>query len=169
MNIHHWFWLEMVTLWGGRHSGEDNGDGSKRGSFLSEELHVLFPKLISSHMCVNLVSSHLSLGGKDSWNKSACGAWSSLCGLGQRWSHCKQPLALMMCSEPVEACKSAAGISLFLASNPPQPLRYLCQSYLRAPVSGSSVTMRDGDTAAGSTDGQKLLPQVVTSHQKNYE
>lgn len=78
----------------------------------------------------------------------------------------KRPLALMMCSEPVEACKSAAGISFSAASIPPQPLRYLCQSHLCAPVSGLRVTISTvgyGDTAAGSTDGQTMLPLVVTS------
>lgn len=45
------------------------------------------------------------------------GAWCSLCGLGRRRSHWKQPLALMMCSDPAEARKSAAGVSFFLSLN----------------------------------------------------
>lgn len=69
------------------------------------------------------------------------GPWCILCGLGQRWNHCERPLALMMCSEPVEACKSAAGISFSTASVPPWPLRYLCQSHLCSLVSGSSVAI----------------------------
>lgn len=135
MNTHHCFLVGMVALCG----------GSKRSSFL--ELHVLIPKInFLSYMRESRQLPSLSAGKdvqKDSWDKSSCGAGCSLCGLGQRQSHWNQSQALMMCSEPVEACKSAAGISFCVPSIPPQPLRY-CQSYFWAHVSSSSVKMRLG-------------------------
>lgn len=51
-------------VYGGRHSGGENGDRSKKGSFLSEEACALPKMNFISYTCVNLVSPHLSLGGK---------------------------------------------------------------------------------------------------------
>lgn len=63
------------------------------------------------------------------------GAWCSLCGLGRRRSHWKQPLALMMCSDPAEARKSAAGVSFFRSLNiSDQPQRSSSELFGSAPV-----------------------------------
>lgn len=147
MNIHHWFSLNGSGVYGSQHWCGENGDrnGEKkrffsvRGSMCSSqnEFHLIYMRKSCQPPSLSWREKPFR---KTAEINQCVGPWCSLCGLGQRWSHCKRPLALMMCSEPVEACKSAAGISFSEASIPPQPLRYLCQSHLCAPVSGWSVT-----------------------------
>lgn len=122
MNIHHRFSLNGSGVYGSQHWSGENGDrNEKKGSFS-----------VRGSMCSSQNEFHLIYMRKSrqppslSWREKPfrktaeinqrVGPWCSLCGLGQRWSHCNRPLALMMCSEPVEACKSAAGISFSAAS-----------------------------------------------------
>lgn len=151
MNIHHGFSLwDWWWWWWWCVAGDivvetmETGEGKKRKPYVTRsssqnEFHLIYMR--KSRQPPSLSWREKPFRETAEINQRV-GPWCSLCGLGQRWSHCKQLLALMMCSEPVEACKSAAGISFSAASIPPQPLRYLChQSHPCAPVWGSSVTI----------------------------
>lgn len=126
VNIHHWFCHPAVERW---RCVVWDMRREREVLFSLRRIACSFPqKWISRHTCVNLISSHLSGRGKTFRTTAEInqrvGAWCSLCGLGQRRSHWKQPLALMMCSDPVEACKSAAGVPSFCSFNSsPKPPR----------------------------------------------
>ena len=106
----------------GRSAGDEGGRGGrgqKWGPSPSEEACALAKTNLIPYTHVNLRRSISLLAGKlgrqtaeiNHW----CGAQCGLCGPGQR------PLALMMRSEPMEACKSAAGTSSSLQPSPPTP------------------------------------------------
>lgn len=102
---------------GGREKGNKKGSFFVRGSMCSSqnEFHLIYKRKSRQPPSLSWREKPFR---KTAEINQCVGPWCSLCGLGQRWSHCKQPLALMMCSEPVEACKSAAGISFSVASIP---------------------------------------------------
>lgn len=138
MNIHHVERCRCVQ----REAGKSTDCRRETIFFPRQKKPCARPKInFTSYTCVNLVSLPSLSWWEKLFRRTArinqyVESWCSLCGLGQRWSQCERPLGLMMCTEPAEACKSAAGITFSAASIPLWPHRSLCHRNLCAPVSG---------------------------------